>query len=128
VGRAMTAWDRARGMPAVFPNATPNGFAIAHREPDHMRSLTPATLVTRKPDLLAADMDGDVVMMSIAQGAYYGIGGVGPRVWELLATPSSVRDLTAVICAEFAVDETTCGTDIQAFVEQLMAHDLVSVA
>ena len=93
-----------------------------------MRSLTPTTLVTRNPGLVAADMDGDVVMMSIARGAYYGIGGVGPRVWELLATPASVRDITVVICAEFAVDESTCETDIQRFVEQLMVHDLVSVA
>jgi hypothetical protein len=93
-----------------------------------MSSLTPSTVVTRNPDLAAADMDGDVVMMSIARGAYYGIGGVGPRIWGLLATPTSVRDLTAVICAEFAVDETTCQADIKAFVEQLIAHDLVSVA
>jgi len=33
------------------------------------------TVFVRNPDLIAADMDGDTVMMSIECGEYYGIGG-----------------------------------------------------
>ena len=92
-----------------------------------MTHLTSSTLTTRNPNLVAADIDGDLVMMSIEQGEYFGITGVGSRVWELLATPITVADIVRVICAEYAVDEARCQADMQTFVEELIQLGLVSV-
>lgn len=90
-----------------------------------MLPLTATTLITRNPDLLASDMDGETVMMSIERGEYYGIGGVGTRVWELLAQPTSIEQLTRTICTEYEVDETSCRADLQRFVEELLRNELV---
>ena len=90
-----------------------------------MSSLASTTTITRKPDLLDADMDGETVMMSIERGEYYGIGGVGSRVWELLAQPTSVAEITQIICSEYEVDETTCRADMQKFIEELLQNGLV---
>lgn len=79
----------------------------------------------RDPDLIATDMDGDTVMMSIERGEYYGIGGVGSRCWELLAEPMSIDALVKTICTEFEVDEATCQEDMQAFVDELLRLCLV---
>lgn len=86
-----------------------------------------ATFV-RNPDLFAADMDGDLVMMSIENGEYYGVGGIGPRVWELLEQPVTVEAITAVICNQFDVDADRCRPDIAAFVRQLLDAGLVRTA
>ena len=86
------------------------------------------TLITRNPNLVAAEIDGDLVMMSVEQGEYFGITGVGSRVWELLATPTTVADITRVICTEYAVEETACQADMQTFVEELIQLGLVSAA
>ena len=32
----------------------------------------------RNPNLVAAEMDGDMVMMSIEHGTYFGLTGIGP--------------------------------------------------
>ena len=93
-----------------------------------MTHVTSTTLITRNPNLVAADIDGDLVMMSIEQGEYFGITGVGSRVWELLAAPTTVADITRVICAEYAVEEATCQSDMQTFVEELIQLGLVSAA
>jgi len=85
-----------------------------------------ATLITRNLNLVAAEVDGDLVMMSIEQGEYFGITGVGSRVWELLAVPTTVADITRVICAECAVEEATCQADMQAFVEELIQLGLAT--
>jgi len=85
------------------------------------------TLYVRHPDLVAADMDGETVMMSIERGEYFGIGGVGPRVWELLERPICLVDISAVICAEYEVDADTCRADIAAFVDQLVANRVALV-
>lgn len=79
----------------------------------------------RNPDLVAADMDGETVMMSIARGEYFGLNTVGSRVWELLSEPASVGELVARICAEFKVDEATCSADLTSFTQDLLDNGLV---
>ena len=80
----------------------------------------------RHPDLVAADMDGDLVMMSIENGEYYGVGGVGPRVWELLEQPVTLGQIVATISEEFEVEEHGCYEDMLGFVRQLFDMGLVS--
>ena len=79
----------------------------------------------RDPDLVAADMDGDLVMMSIDNGEYYGVGGVGPRVWELLESPRTVAQISAAIVEEFDVEADTCREDMLGFIRQLLDMGLV---
>ena len=93
-----------------------------------MSPVEPATLLVRDPDLIAADMDGDLVMLSIERGEYFGVGGVGTRVWELLEQPVSVEGLTAAICAEYEVDEATCRADMLRFAQELLDLGLVKPA
>lgn len=92
-----------------------------------MIKLTSQTLVSRNQDLIAASIDDDLVMMSVDQGEYYGITGVGSQVWEMLAEPISVENITRYICAKYAVDKTSCQTDIQSFVEELLQLGLASI-
>ncbi|MGZ8158157.1 MAG: lasso peptide biosynthesis PqqD family chaperone [Methylobacter sp.] len=93
-----------------------------------MKLLTIDTQIFQNPELVAANMDGDLVMMSIERGEYFGIGGVGPRIWELLAEPNTIGQLVDAICAEYDINETTCQADIIAFVEQLLTNELVCLA
>ena len=90
-----------------------------------MTELTAATLLIRDPDLGAAEMDGDLVMMSVIHGEYYGVGGVGPRIWDLLEQPVSVEQITATICAEFDVEPERCREDMHGFAVQLLDMGLV---
>lgn len=80
----------------------------------------------RNPDLVSTDMDGDTVMMDISHGEYYGIGGVGSRVWDLLASPVSLAEIVKTICDEFDVDEATCQADMERFVGELQGLGLVA--
>ena len=38
----------------------------------------------RRPDVISADMDGEVVMMDIMSGKYYNLGRTGGEIWSLL--------------------------------------------
>ncbi len=93
-----------------------------------MSSLSKTTLVSRTPDLIATDMDGDTVMMSIERGEYFGLGGVGSRVWELLANKISVQQIIDIICAEYEVDEATCEADMLKFTSELLQNQLIAIA
>ena len=90
-----------------------------------MTNLTLNTCLTRDPDLVCAEMDGDLVMMSIENGEYYGIGGVGTRIWELLDQPTTIQQLVETIKSEFDIVEDQCRDDVLSFSEKLFELGLI---
>lgn len=87
--------------------------------------ISTTTLLQRNPDMIAANLDGDLVMMNEKLGRYYGISGVGARAWELLETPASIDDLVDAICQEYEIDTDTCQQDITRFAQDLMKVNLI---
>jgi hypothetical protein len=88
--------------------------------------LTLETRVGRNPSLVATEMDGDLVMLHVERGQYFGVGRVGRRVWEALeSSPCAIAQLCAQVQAEFEVDETQCRADMLEFVGELLDKDLL---
>lgn len=92
-----------------------------------MPRLNKDSQVQRNPKLLANQMDGEIVMMSIDNGEYYGLDEVGSRIWELMEKPVSIHNLVEQLMAEFDVDYDDCLRDTQEFLEDLFDKDLVLV-
>lgn len=85
------------------------------------------TIIYHLPDLIASDMEGDTVMMRIESGEYFGLGGAGSRIWELLEFPLYVQDVIDTLCTEFEVDEAACQADVLTFAEALLQNQLIAV-
>ena len=66
-------------------------------------------------------------MLDPATSSYFGLDGVGVRIWELCAEPQSVDTLVAVLMGEYDVDEATCVAEVQAFVADLQSSGLLTV-
>jgi hypothetical protein len=81
----------------------------------------------RNPDLVAAEMDGDLVMMSIESGEYFGLGGVGSRIWSLMEQPTTEPEIVKALCADYDVDETTCSKNVRDFIDELLKWKLISI-
>ena len=75
--------------------------------------------------MIAADMDGDLVMMSIEQGSYFGLQGIGPFIWTTLKTPISFADLCEKVTSEYDIAPTTCEEDVREFIGKLLDSGLV---
>ena len=87
--------------------------------------MSKGTAYQRNPDLIGASIDNELVMMSVEQGQYYGLGGIGPRVWELLETPHTLTELVDRITEEFDVERTVCESDMAGFIERMEKFDLI---
>lgn len=85
------------------------------------------TVVVQKKEPVAVDVEGSVVMMSLAQGKYYGLDDIGTRIWELVAEPRSIQDVCDRLVDEFEVDRRDCERDVIEFVGQLAAENLVDL-
>lgn len=83
------------------------------------------TLVTRNEEPVAVEVDRTVVMMSVDQGMYFGLEGVGPKIWALLEQPRSVRQLCEALMSEFDVAPEVCRREVGAFLEELRRAQLV---
>lgn len=91
------------------------------------KTITIKSVVARSDDLLASEVDGDVVMMSVKQGTYSGLDSVGTEIWKMLERPMRVSDLCAGLMERYAVDQESCERDVLAFLNDLASDDTVTM-
>ena len=66
-----------------------------------------------------------MALLSIKNGAYYGMDPVGSRVWELIAQPVTASAVCETLLREFNVEKDTCERQVLAFLQQLADADLL---
>ena len=93
-----------------------------------MQTLELDSCIVRDPDLVATEMDGELVMMSIERGEYFGLNRVGSRIWELLQSPMRVHELCDRLEQEFEIDAARCREEGLAFVGEVLEQGLVRQA
>ena len=84
-------------------------------------------LVTRNDNLLTAEVDGELMAMSVDKGICYGLNAVGTRIWALLADPRTVDDLCAQLLSEYEVDPVQCRSEVLSLLEDFRAEGLATV-
>ena len=89
-------------------------------------SLTLADTVFVSDNQVSADLSGEVVILGMKEGAYFGVDAAGARIWALLQTPRRLGDVVATLTDEYAVPADQCATDVLAFVEDLVDRGLVT--
>ena len=73
-------------------------------------------------------MGGEVVILDLNSGIYYGLDIVGARVWTLIEHAVSVQTVCETIVSEYDVDPETCSRDVLAFVNEMSDIGLVEVS
>lgn|SRR3990167_1437288 len=89
--------------------------------------LTPDTVVKWHPNHVAAEINGDVVLMSISQGKYIGLDDVATAVWRNLAQPLSVEILSQRMATDFSGSAEQIQNDIQSFLADLIGLGLIEI-
>ncbi len=92
-----------------------------------MIPLTLTSRVTAATDLLASDLAGDMVLLNLADGVYYGLDTVGAHIWRLLERPRTVGAVVDDVVAQYHVDRARCENDVLTFLGDLRTRGLVVV-
>ncbi len=85
----------------------------------------PSPLIRRNPVLLATEVDGELVLMSLERGNYYGLKTTARRIWELLETPTTLAQLCEQLAQEYEAAPGQIEGDVAAFVGQLLERQLL---
>jgi hypothetical protein len=86
-----------------------------------------AILTRDDAHLLVAEVDGELMGMSVEQGTCYGFNSVGTRIWHLLAEPHTLDSLCAKLAEEYEVSDDVCRREVAELVQRLRDENLVKV-
>jgi hypothetical protein len=78
-------------------------------------------------DHLSAAVGDEAVILGMTKGMYYGLDGVGSRIWETIKTPKRVSEIRDEIAREFGVDQQRCAGDVMRFLAELEANGMIEV-
>lgn len=90
-----------------------------------MNRLTKDACIARADNLIFTDLDDETILMSIDQGAYYGMEQTARRIWELLESPRIISDLCSRLSEEYRVEPALCEPEIISFLEELREEGLI---
>lgn len=77
---------------------------------------------------LFQELDGECVLLNLANESYYGLDEIGTRMWNVLSESDSIADAMAVLTKEYDIDEKTLRTDLDQFINELLENKLVQVS
>ena len=85
------------------------------------------SVVQRSSDVMAAEAGRDLVMVSIANGLYYGVSDIAREVWVAIEHPKKISDLIDDLLATYNVDKAKCEAETLSFLEDLLSEHLLQV-
>jgi hypothetical protein len=89
--------------------------------------LTLNSIIQRDPEVIVAEADNDLIMVSIATGSYYGISDVARDIWEAIECPKRISDLVDGLTASYQIDSSSCKEQTLSFLETLRNEGLLRV-
>jgi len=91
------------------------------------REISERSTVVAAKDQVSSDLGGEVAILDLAGGVYYGLDEVGARIWELIQEPIVVDQIQATLVEEYAADRTRIRRDVLTFLQRLADEELVEV-
>lgn len=92
------------------------------------RAIAEPTVISRSPSVLAAEVDGEIVMMSIEQGCYFGLDDIGSDIWKRIERPCSFAALVDALAIDYEADRRTIASDVTTLLTQMAEQDVVRLA
>ena len=79
------------------------------------------------PSVIYRDVSGEVVLLNLQSGVYYGLDPVGSRMWQLLMEQRPLDDVCSVMLEEYEVTADVLRADLSKLVDELASKGLVTV-
>ena len=91
------------------------------------KGLSIASTVRIKDDVIFNDLQGEVVLLNLKTGIYFGLDPVGTRAWQLIQDHGSLGPVRDDMLGEYEVSAERLWEDLQDLVIRLADNGLVEV-
>ncbi len=89
--------------------------------------ITSNSTIVAAPENLATELGDEIVLLNLQRGAYHGLEGVGPRVWELIQQPRLVSEIHQTLLAEYEVAPEECQRDLMELLREMAERGLIEI-
>ncbi len=80
-------------------------------------------------DVVGREVGGEMVLLNLHTGYYFGLDGVGARAWELLSSDAhTLTEISDVIEAEYDAPREKIEADLLALADELLKKELIAKA
>ncbi|MDP9478748.1 MAG: PqqD family peptide modification chaperone [Actinomycetota bacterium] len=91
------------------------------------RIVSGGSTVVATRDQVSSDLMGEVAILDLKAGVYYGLDDVGARIWNLIQEPKAVSEIRDTLLQEYDVEADRCERDLLALLQRLADEGLVEV-
>jgi coenzyme PQQ synthesis protein D (PqqD) len=91
------------------------------------RAITVDSSVVAAKNQVSSDLGGEVAILDLEGGTYYGLDAVGARIWDLIQEPKTVEEIRNVLLEEYEVESERCERDVIRLLQELAEEGLVEV-
>jgi len=83
------------------------------------------TIYTIPDNVLMQDLEGEMVLLSLENGHYYGLDEIGATVWQQMMAGTTIEECIPSLLLEYEVDEPQLRDDLAALLNDLCKQGLV---
>ncbi len=91
------------------------------------RALSVDSRVVVARDQVSSDLGGEVAILNLKDGTYYGLNTAGAQIWSLIQEPRTIAEIRDVLVSEYEVESDRCENDLIALLQRLTEVGLVEV-
>jgi hypothetical protein len=81
---------------------------------------------SRNNDFVFNEVDGELVMMNLENGAYVSLNETGKSIWNILETPKNINEIVELLLQEFEVSAEICTKEVNDFLLKMLDKNVVT--
>ena len=86
------------------------------------------SVIVASKDQVSSDLGGEVAILNLKAGVYYGLDEVGgARIWNLPQEQKTVNEIQDILLKEYDLEPERCERDLLTLLQRLVTKGLVEV-
>jgi coenzyme PQQ synthesis protein D (PqqD) len=75
----------------------------------------------------ACDLEGEMVILNLDSGVYFGLNSVGGAIWNFIQSERSPEEIIAHLLAEYKVERARCEAEVISLLRSMLAQGLIDI-
>lgn len=89
--------------------------------------VSSGSTVVAAREQVSSDLGSEIAILDFKAETYYGLEGVGARVWSLVQEPRTVAEVRDTLVNEYEVETGRCEQDLLSLLGKLSDKGLIEV-
>jgi hypothetical protein len=90
--------------------------------------LSSHTSIVAARETVFSDLGGEIAILSLRSGEYFGLNAVGAFIWQFLQSPRTLMEICRAVEGAFEVDAEKCTRDVVNLIGELREQGLVDLS